>query len=73
MNICCYDWLNKQDGRTIAEQDKIKQESQIENDGMRKDRVRGVASQMVNKLDIQNGIKEKALNLLEAHRLINMG
>lgn len=73
MNICCYDWLNKQDDRAITEQDKIKQESQIENDGMRKDRVRGVASQMVNKLDIQNGIKEKALSLLEAHRLINMG
>lgn len=73
MNICCYDWLNKQDDRAITEQDKIKQESQIENDGMRKDRVRGVASQMENKPDIQNGIKEKALSLLEAHRLINMG
>lgn len=73
MNICCYDWLNKQDDRAIAEQDKIKQESQIKNDGMRKDRVRGVASQMEKKPDIQKGIKEKALSLLEAHRLINMG
>lgn len=37
MNIYCYD---KQDDWSIAEQEKGRQESQAENDGMRKGRVR---------------------------------
>lgn len=40
VGICHYDWFNKQAEWPIAEQDKVRQDSQTENDGMRKGRVR---------------------------------
>ena len=40
MNICHYDWFNKQADWPIAEQDKVRWESQTENDGMRLSGVR---------------------------------
>ena len=43
VNICCYDWFNKQTDWPVDEQDKVRQEGQTENDGMRKGEVRGVA------------------------------
>lgn len=43
---CLCDWFKKQADWPIAEWDKVKQESQTENDGMRKDRVRRVTIQM---------------------------
>ena len=60
MNIYWCDWFNTQADRPIAEQDKVRGESQTENDGIMKGRIRGVASHMDNKLDIQNWIEVKA-------------
>ena len=51
VNMCCYDWFDKQADGPVVEQDKVRQESQTENDGMKKGRVRGVDSLPVNKLD----------------------
>ena len=42
VNMCSYDWFNKQAGWPIAEQNKVRQEGQTETDGMRKGGVRGV-------------------------------
>lgn len=57
VHIHLYDWFKKQTDWPIAEQDKVGWESQIENDRMRKGRVRRVARQMENEKGIQNGIK----------------
>ena len=40
MNIYHYVWLNKEADWSIAEQNKVRWESQTENDGMRKGGVR---------------------------------
>lgn len=60
VNICWYDWFNKQADRPIAEQDKVWWESQTQTDRIMKGRIKGVASHMDNKLDIQNWIEVKA-------------
>ena len=73
MNICCYGWFNKQADWPIGEQDKVKWERQTGDDGMKKGRVRGVASQAENELDIQNGIEVKVTSLRASHRLTEMG
>ena len=73
LKICCCDWFNKQTNWPIAKQDKVKQECQTENEGMRKGRIRGLACQVENELDTQNGIEVKAMSLGAAHRLIEMG
>ena len=51
-NICHYDWFSKQADWPVAGQDKVRQESQTENDVMKKDRVRGDASQLLRKQDM---------------------
>ena len=43
------------------------------NDGMRKGRVKGVASQTQKQLNTLNRIKVKATHLRAAHRLLEMG
>lgn len=63
VNTCHYGWFNKQAKQSIAEQDKVKWESQTEKDGMKKGTVTGVASQSENKQNMQNGIEVKAVNL----------
>lgn len=72
MKICHCDWSNKEDDRPIVKQDKVRQESQIENDGMRKGNVRGVTNQKESKSDIQDGTEVKVTSLRVAHRLIEM-
>ena len=73
VKICHYDWFNKQADWPIAEQDKVRRESQTENDGMRKGEVGGATNQTHSKWGTQNGIEVKATNLWGAHRLIEMG
>lgn len=68
VNICCYDRFNKQADWSIAEQDKVRWESQTENNRMRKGEVRGVTSQTQNNLDTQNGIEVKVTSLGAAQR-----
>ena len=36
VNLCRFDWFNKQADWSIAEQDKVRRESQTENDGRKK-------------------------------------
>lgn len=45
-------WFNKQDDCLIAEHDKIRLESQTENDGMRKEQSQREACQMPRKQDM---------------------
>ena len=59
MSICCCNWFNKQADRPIAEQDNVRQESQIKNDRMRNEGARGVTSKMYNELNTQNRIEVK--------------
>ena len=42
MKICCCGWFNKEADWPIAEQDKVRQESQIENARKEKGRVRSL-------------------------------
>lgn len=46
VNLCRYDWFHKQADWPIAEQDKVSQECQTKNYGMRKGGVKGVARQV---------------------------
>ena len=52
MNICHNGWFNTQTDWPIAEEDKVEWESQTENDGMKKGRVKGAASQMQSEQEI---------------------
>ena len=72
-NICHYDWFNKHVDWPIAEQDKHRQESQTDNDGMRKGGVSRIARQTKNESDTQNGIEVKAIRFGAAQRLTEMG
>ena len=57
-NICYYNWFNKQTDRPVPKHDEVRQEIQTENDGMRKGRVRGVASQMQRKKDEKDVLRK---------------
>ena len=52
VKICHCDWLNKETDWPIAEQNKVRQESQTENDGKKRGRVRGIARQTEPKQDM---------------------
>lgn len=63
VNKCPYDWFNKQADWPVAEQDKVRWESQTETDGKRKGGVRGIANQTQNKSVTQNEPEVKDTSL----------
>lgn len=52
VNMCHYDWFDKQADGPVVEQDKVREESQTENDEMRKGGARGDVSQPPRKQDM---------------------
>ena len=40
MNICCCDWFNKEADWSVAQQDKVKRETQTKDNGREKGEVR---------------------------------
>lgn len=67
VNVCPCDWLNEQADwppKWLPDEDKVRQERQTENDGIKKGRVRGVTSRMENGLDTQKGPRASGQHII---------